>query len=186
MRLGYDCSMIRLLRDEALLLLDGKGALLDVAREVTRIMRDAGLHAPVIGGVAVVLHGYVRTTSDIDLFAEDPPGVASALKAEGFRFHKSRREFARGGVPIHLVTETQTRFQPAVMEVDGIDTVALPDLISMKLRSGLTSRLRAIDLADVIGLIRARRLTPAFASRLQKDIRIDFRKLARAVMREKK
>lgn len=165
--------------------MDGKGALLEVAREVTKIMRDAGLHAPVIGGVAVVLHGYIRTTVDIDLFADDLPGVAEALKAGGFRFKKARRDFVRDQVPVHLVTEQETRFHPQnLIETEEIETVSLPDLINLKLRSGLANPLRAIDLADVIGLIRVRKLAPAFASRLQKDLRSDFRKLVQAVRRE--
>lgn len=51
----------------------------------------------------------------------------------------------------------------------------------MKLRSGLASTVRAQDLADVIGLIRARHLTAEFAARLQKDLRPEFRKLVKAV-----
>ena len=46
--------------------------------------------------------------------------------------------------------------------------------------------MRAIDLADVIGLIRARRLNATFASKIAKELRPDFRRLARAVAREKK
>jgi hypothetical protein len=183
--LNYDESVIRSLRDEALLLLDGKGALLDVAREVTQLMRDADLHAPVIGGVAVVLHGYVRTTADIDLFTDDPPRTADILKASGFRFRKTQREFVRDELPIHLVTVQDTKFTPQFLVLkEGVEAVSLPDLINMKLRSGLANPLRAIDLADVIGLIRVRGLATAFASQLQKELRPDFRKLARAVKRE--
>lgn len=177
--------MIRL-RDEVLLLLDGKGALLEAAREVTKLMRDAGLHAPVIGGLAVVLHGYIRTTANINLFTADTPSTTEALKAGGFRFRKVRREFVRDEVSIHLVTEQETRFSPGkLIESEGVETVSLPDLINLKLRSGLANPLRAIDLADVIGLIRARRLTPAFASHIHKELRPEFRKLVRAIQKDR-
>lgn len=46
------------LRDEALLLLDKRGEVLDIAREVSRLMRAAGIPGIVIGGIAVVLHGH--------------------------------------------------------------------------------------------------------------------------------
>ena len=65
---------------------------------------------------------------------------------------------------------------------DILDT-ALPDLINMKLTSGLRDPLRAIDIADVIGLIRAPRLGPEFASRLLAAVRPQFRELARAVQK---
>lgn len=41
--------------------------------------------------------------------------------------------------------------------------------------------LRAQDLADVIGLIRARKLTPAFARYVAKDVRADYRSLLTAM-----
>lgn len=69
--------------------------------------------------------------------------------------------------------------------MEGILIAALADLISMKLHSGLADPLRAQDLADVIGLIRHRGLKAAFASQLDKPVRPDFRKLARAVQRER-
>jgi len=175
--------MIRWLRDEALLLLDGRGAILDVARDVTRVLRESKVEGAVIGGVAVVLHGYVRTTIDVDvLVGESPKLVAEALKDAGYSFHRAQREFRRGSVPVHLVTTRETRVAPhKLIEIDGVQTISLPDLINLKLSSGLRDPLRAIDLADVIGLIRARRLTTAFATKLVKNVRPEFRKLATAV-----
>jgi hypothetical protein len=175
--------MNRLLRDEALLLLEGRGAILDVAREVTSVLREAGLDGAIIGGVAVVLHGYVRTTVDVDVFVGDYlREVAAALKSAGFSYRRSRGEFRRNDVPVHLVTASQTRFVPdRFIEIDDVQTVSLPDLVATKLSSGTRDMLRAIDLADVIGLIRSRRLTPAFAAKLPRPLRAIFRKLARAV-----
>lgn len=169
------------------MLLDGKGALLEVAREVTQLMRNEGVHAPVVGGVAVVLHGYVRTTSDVHLFTDDLPHVAKILKGGGFRFQKARREFIRDQIPIHPVTEQESGFHPKnLLRSEEIETVSLADLMNMKLQSGLANPLRAIDLADVIGLIRVRRLTTSFATHLSKELRKDYRKLASAVWREKR
>jgi hypothetical protein len=171
------------LRREAWRLLKGDSAILDVARDVSRILRDTGVPGAVIGGVAVVLHGYVRTTIDVDVFVPDrADDFASAMRAAGYRFRRARKEFVKHGVPVHLVFTDQIGAAPRrLTEIDGVATVSLADLINMKLYSGTRSVLRAIDLADVIGLIRNRRLTGAFAARIDKPVRAEFRKLVRAV-----
>jgi hypothetical protein len=171
------------LRDEALKLLDGKGAILDLARELSQRFRDAGIRAAVVGGVAVVLHGHVRTTLDVDVLVEPPlEPIVGLLTAHGFDFNPQRREFTKHGIPVHLVVPDQAGPLPEVLdEIEGIATVPLARLINMKLRSGTRSLARAQDLADVVGLIRHRRLGTAFARHLDKDLRPEFRKLVRAV-----
>lgn len=179
---AYDLT----LRNEALLILDKRGAVLDIAREVSRLMREAGLTGAVIGGIAVVLHGHVRTTKDIDILTAPPlEPLATLLKANGFTFDRKERAFLKRGVPIHLVLPDQTGplSQPAI-EIEGVTTVTLPDLVNMKLRSGSSNLLRAQDLADVIGLIRSHQLDSSFARYLDKALRPTFRKLARLVQRE--
>ena len=176
------------LRDEALRLLNKEGDILETARDVSRLLREAGLGGVVIGGVAVVLHGYVRTTMDVDVLVAPPLGpIADALAVHGYRFDPDRKEFSRRGVPVHLVTTDQAGVprEPAV-EIDGVVTVTLADLIGMKLRSGLGRVVRTQDLADVVALIRHHRLTGAFAARLDKPLRPEFRKLVRAIRREER
>lgn len=173
------------LKREAWRLLEGDSAILDVARDVSRILREADIRGAVIGGVAVVLHGYVRTTVDVDVFTPGPPeALAAALRTGGYRFRRAAREFVRGAVPVHLVLADQLGPPPKrLAEIDGVTTVSLADLINIKLRSGTRSVLRAIDLADVIGLIRCNRLSGAFAAKVDRPLRPEFRKLARAVAR---
>jgi hypothetical protein len=174
------------LRHEALLILDKRGAILDVAREVSHLMRTAGIPGMVIGGIAVVLHGYVRTTKDIDIFIHPPlEPLADLLTANGFTFDRGGRAFVKQGVAVHLVLPEQVGSSPRkVIEIEGITTVTLTDLISMKLRSGSEDILRAQDLADVIGLIRHHRLTSGFARHLDKALRPAFCKLVRLIERE--
>jgi len=175
--------MYRSLRDEGLLVLEGRGAILKVAREVSRIMNASDIDGAVIGGVAVVLHGHVRTTSDVDVFVpDDGRMLGEALEKKGYSFDRKKSEFVKKGIPVHLVLNTQMRIVPeSVEELDGVRTVSLADLINIKLDLGLRDPLRAQDLADVIGLIRACGLTSAFATKLHKSLRVDFRKLARAI-----
>ncbi len=174
------------LRDEALLLMDGRGSLLDTARDLSRLLRDAGLSGAVIGGIAVVLHGHLRTTRDIDIYSNEPLDIlADLLTSQGFTLDAARREFVREGIPVHLVRPDQVPTPPReLLEIDGITTVSLADLIAMKLRSGTRNLLRAQDLADVIGLIRRHDLDAVFARDLPKDLRPEFRKLVRAIRQE--
>lgn len=175
------------LRDEALLMLEKRGAILNVAREVSRLMREAGLPGVVIGGVAVVLHGHVRTTVDVDVLV-DPPleRMGDLLTANGFVHDTARREFVKSGVPVHLVrpddAKVTNRGEPH--EIDGIATVGLAELIEMKLRSGSADPLRAQDLADVIGLVRHHALKGDFAARLDKSVRREFRRIVKLIARE--
>jgi hypothetical protein len=173
-------------RDEALKLMEGRGAILDTAREVTGLIQDSGLSAAVIGGVSVALHGYWRSTRDVDVLVVSPiDEVAHVLETGGFRLDPTRREFVRELIPVHLVLREQAgTSELKTVNIDGILTVPLNDLISMKLRSGLKSMLRAQDLADVIGLIRHNTLTGEFARSIDKTLRPAFRKLVREIERE--
>lgn len=164
-------------------MLEGRGMILDVAREVCEVMRRAGVEGAVIGGVAVVLHGHLRTTADVVVFiAGAPEPLADALRSAGFLFEPQRKEFSKAGVPVHLVLMDQLRQAPReLVELDGVVTVSLADLIDMKLRSGLSNLLRAQDLADVIGLMRRHGLRGDFAPQLGKDVRSEFHKLVDAM-----
>jgi hypothetical protein len=82
------------IRNEALLMLQGKGAILDTARTVSRVLETSGVAGAVIGGVAVVLHGHVRTTLDVDVWLPgNLAGFADLLKESGFTFDAVRHEF---------------------------------------------------------------------------------------------
>ena len=159
--------------------------ILDIAREVSVVMRQAGVNGAVIGGVAVVLHGHIRTTVDVDVFVPDPPErLADALRAGGFAFDAGKKEFSKSGVPVHLVLVDQVRRPPIErIELEGVTTVSLADLVDMKLRTGSSDPLRAQDLADVIGLIRHHQLRRDFARNLGADVRGEFKKLVDAIER---
>ncbi len=168
-------------------MLEGRGAILDVARAVSHVLIDGDVQGAVIGGVAVTLHGHVRTTSDVDVYIPDPLATfADQLTAAGFDFDANRREFSLAGVPVRLVTAAQAQPTPTNWaNIDDIRTVSLADLINLKLRSGIRSVLRAQDLADVINLIRANGLDGRFTARIAKPLRDDYQRLARAVRAER-
>lgn len=160
--------------------------LLDLAREITELLVRRQVDARVVGGVAVVLHGYVRTTLDIDLYTFQPELVAATLESAGFRFDPAARAWRRADIPVYLVLPEQAGdLRHPHIDIDGVRTVDLADLISMKLRSGTGRMTRAKDLADVVELILRRGLRPTFAGRLARDQQAAFRKLVRTIDKER-
>ena len=149
-------------------------------------MRQSGIHGAVIGGIAVLLHGHVRTTKDIDVFVEGSlQPLGELLVASGFALDAEKKEFIREGIPVHLVTIEQLKRAPRrTVEIEGIMTISLEDLIEIKLRSGSSNVLRAQDLADAIGLIRHHRLTGEYARNLDKSLRPTYRRLIKELKRE--
>jgi len=138
--------------------------------------------APVIGGIAVNLHGVVRTTEDLDLYTMDRRKTAADLEAAGARCDKTDRQHVLNGVPIHTVTPEDARH---VVErtsiIEGIRVVSLKDLIAIKLLCGLDHSDRAKDIGDVQELIRAVPLDKRFAGELPTSLRAPFKALVDAV-----
>lgn len=152
----------------------------ELLRLARRVSEATG--APVVGGIAVFLHGYRRTTEDIDLFAENARAVADALARMGAVWDEESREFVLEGVSIHLVTEDETGGPPReTVTMENVCVVGLADLIRFKLKSGLGRPDRAQDIADVLALIRVVPLDKRFAARLPVAMRAGFKKLVDAV-----
>jgi len=167
-------------------MLEGKGTILDVARRVSNALKARSIAAPVIGGISVVLHQYIRTTRDVDLWVPGPLNdVADCLHAEGATFNSTKREFVINDVPVHLVTLEQTGFAPThLVDIEQIRTVSLADLISLKLSSGTGSIRRTRDISDVIGLIEANHLNGRFTPKIAKSLRKEFKELLKGLARE--
>ncbi|MBC8108787.1 MAG: hypothetical protein H7Z14_19540 [Anaerolineae bacterium] len=174
------------LQTQAILMLEHRGEVLATARRVSAILRDAKINGAIICGIAVFLHGYERTTTDVDVFVGGPLEAASnAMKRAGLKYNSANREFRWGKVPVQLVDEKIVQPVPIDrMQIDEVTTVSLADLINMKLRSGSNNLARSQDIAEVVGLIRANKLTGAFTSKLEKSMRAEFRKLAKAVQND--
>jgi hypothetical protein len=149
--------------------------------EVARRLRSI-VDAPVLGGIAVYLHGGGRSTVDLDLYTTDNNLTASQLSRAGAHLDKSKREHVLDGVRIHIVParETGVTIQRTSI-IDGVRVVTLKDLISIKLISGLKNPGRNKDLGDVEDLIRAVPLDKRFAAKLPKSIRAEFKALIDAV-----
>jgi hypothetical protein len=129
----------------------------------------------VIGGVACILHGYLRATTDVDILIERTPEnaerVLEALSTIGYGF---AREWTPGELlkrPITVIGDDpavdvftvawkvkyeQAAKRSSVADVDGvaIPLISIDDLIETK-RTG-----RALDAADIEALEEIKRLRP--------------------------
>jgi hypothetical protein len=145
--------------------------ILNVARAIREFV-----DAPVLGGIAVYLHGYERTTTDLDLYTPNRALTDQQLQAAGARWDTARREHLLNDVRIHTVTPEDARH---VVEktsiIEGIRVVSLKDLIAIKLICGLKNPHRAKDIADVMELVREIPLDKRFAAKLPKELRAEFK-----------
>ena len=137
-------------------------------KEFLKLLNAHGVEYLLVGGYAVIYHGYNRTTGDLDVWVAVNPGnaakLAAALKDFGFGAGVDPSLFAvpghivRMGIPpfrIELLTTISgLRFSDAYARrltavIDGVELslLALDDLKTNKKASG-----RLKDLADLEAL----------------------------------
>ena len=164
----------------------GDQTILNLAREVSDAIEASGAEGGVIGGIAVFLHGYERTTHDIDVYSTDRRALTDELKQRGFVWTNERRQFEKDGVPVQLLApEDNLPYHPSrYSTLQGVRTVTLGELVSMKLSVGTKFVHRSQDLADVVRLIESIPLDKAFVAQVAKPWRKDFKKLVDRLARE--
>lgn len=166
--------------------------------EIGGRLESLGIPYAVAGGMALVAHGYHRTTVDVDILVTQDGlrKIHEALDGLGyqppFAASKNLRD-TRTGVLIEFLIAGQYpgdgKPKPlsfpdpaeASVEIDGIRYVSLPALIELKLASGMTNPGRVKDLGDVQELIRARQLGPDFVEQLNPYVREKFTQLRSAI-----
>jgi hypothetical protein len=152
---------------------DGTERMLELARRVTKASGR-----PVVGGIAVVLHGWGRFTRDIDIYSDNFRETHDRLVAAGIPWDAKGREFLIEGVAVHLVPDDSLGGPPKrISTIKGVKVIGLADLIRGKLTVGLVSMNLAKDLADVVELIRLVPLKKDFAPKLPKHLRAPFKAL---------
>jgi hypothetical protein len=140
------------------------------------------VESPVLGGIAVFLHGYARTTTDLDFYTTDRKLTDIQLRAGGAVWDATRREHVLDDVRIHTVTpEDAEHVVEKTSVIRGVRVVSLKDLIAIKLRCGIKNIHRGKDIGDVIELITAIPLDKRFAGKLPPDLRAEFKKLVDGV-----
>jgi hypothetical protein len=151
----------------------GEEQVLRLAKRITDIT-----DCPVVGGVAVILHGGGRATSDIDVYSADRWATHERLEAAGIRWDSDRREHLIEGVAVHMVPDDSLGGPPKrISTIKGVKVIGLADLIRGKLTVGLTAMKRSKDIAHVIDLIQRVPLKKDFAPKLPKHLRPAFKEL---------
>jgi hypothetical protein len=163
-------------------------------RSITSKLREINVPYAVVGGMALVAHGYDRTTVDVDILLT-PQGWAEAIaKFEGLGFVRAfagsknlrdtttgvRIEFLlAGGFPGDGKPKPVNFPDPAIagVDIDGIRYLGLPQLVELKIASGMTNPGRLKDLGDVQQLIKVLSLPAQFADRLNPYVREKFAEL---------
>lgn len=166
--------------------------------EVALRLDEIGVPYAVAGGMALVAHGYMRTTEDVDLIVtgDGLATIREKLIGRGylppFATSKNLRDTQTGVRIKFIVTgaypgdgrKKPVAFpDPAVVaeEIDGVRYVTLASLIELKLATGMTDPGRLRDLADVQELIRTLKLPAGFAERLAPCVRERFVELRHAL-----
>jgi hypothetical protein len=130
---------------------------------VRELLHAAGVPFRLVGGVAVVHHGYARTTEDIDVLVDSARASHlsdEVLSARGFRrISRARLEHVADGVRVDLLWSSEPvprrtgDVYPAPQEVaaspEDPDFVGLAPLLHLKLLGG-----RHQDRADVVALLK--------------------------------
>ncbi|HEY2584210.1 MAG TPA: hypothetical protein VGI81_00440 [Tepidisphaeraceae bacterium] len=163
-------------------------------RKITSKLDELGIPYAVAGGMALVAHGYERTTVDVDvlLTAEGLAAVHKHLDGLGylppFKDSKHLRD-TETGVRIEFLVSGQFpgdgKPKPIAFPdpadagtvIGGVRFLKRPALIELKLASGMTNPGRLKDLADVQELIRALGLPAQFAEQLNPYVRSKFGEL---------
>lgn len=126
------------------------------------LLAAAGVRFRIVGGLAVVHHGYARTTEDIDVLvpADAPTKLAAVAAAHGFALEgDARLRHAATGARVDLLIAGRTAPRPGAAPYPDPDVVAgatddpsvigLPGLVELKLRAN-----RHQDRADVVALLK--------------------------------
>ncbi len=148
--------------------------------------------------MALVAHGYRRTTEDVNVLVT-PEGLETiheSLIGLGYRpaFENSKHlRDTNTGVRIEFLIAGQYpgdgKPKPVAfpdpsataVDIDDLRYASLPTLIELKLASGMSSPGRLRDLADVQELIRVLTLPDALAQKLHPHVREKFAELAAGV-----
>ncbi|HTF88486.1 MAG TPA: hypothetical protein VK843_08755 [Planctomycetota bacterium] len=167
-------------------------------RKINVKLMELEIPYAVAGAMALVAHGYDRTTVDVDVLvsadaltrvhaALDGPSYSSSLAgSKALRDTETgvRIDFlVAGGFPGDGKPKPVAFPDPASasVEIDGIRYLSLDRLIELKLASGMTNPGRIKDLADVQELIRVVRMDAGFSQRLAEFVRPKFVELWSAV-----
>lgn len=180
--------------------LEGRGRVHEALRKIASRLNDLGVPYAVVGGMAMFRHGYQRFTEDVDILvtADGLKTIHERLDGRGyvppFTGSKHLRDadlrvkiefLLTGGFPGDGKPKPVAFPDPANVGVDhnGVRYVTVETLIEMKLASGMSNPDRMKDITDVYEMIKALRLGPSVADRLNPYVRDKFLELCETAAR---
>jgi hypothetical protein len=159
-----------------------EGDIYETLRRLVDELDENGLEYALIGGLALVAHGYRRFTEDVDIL-KTPEALQvfrEKLLGRGYlpAFSGATKTFrdTRTGVKIKVIT-TGDYLTEARLRREGVWLITLDKLIELKLASGLSAPHRLKDLADVQELIVRLKLPLELAENLDASVRDEYRRL---------
>ncbi|MGH7150144.1 MAG: hypothetical protein ACREIU_05585 [Planctomycetota bacterium] len=180
----------------------GRSRVHRAAAKISKTLEGLGIDFAICGALAVNAYGEPRMTSDVDVLVT-PDGLArfkAACLGRGYveKFAGSRgvRDtenkvavdfLLTGGLPGDGKPKPIRFPDPAKVGVEAgpYRVLALPTLVELKLASGMTAPQRLQDLADVIALIRAKKLPESYADELHPYVRSKYHELWRSAQAPK-
>jgi hypothetical protein len=172
----------------------GESNVQEAARRLEARLQQLGIPYAVAGGLAVVAHGHLRVTGDVDVlltadglqrFKDESLGRGWLERAAGGRRLRDMvcnvpiDVLVTGGCPGDGVPRGLTFPDPAGAAVTTAQgrVLSLPVLVELKLASGLWTRDRPRDLDDVIQLIRANQLPADLGQGFHEQLRSKYAEL---------
>ncbi len=172
-----------------------QGNVYTTLRKLTQSLAREGIDYAIIGGMALVAHGYARFTQDVGVLMT-PDGLnrfRQQLVGRGFTpaFTGATKMYRdpETGVAVEIILSGEfpgdgrpksIRFpEPTAVSIDmeGIQVVKLETLIELKLASGLNASDCAKDIGDVQELIRVLKLSADVADQLDSSVRSEYLRL---------
>lgn len=177
---------------------EGKSAVQETLRRVTKCRDELGIDYTVAGGMALFAHGFRRFTEDVNILVtrEGLRQIHKVLEGSGYRppFLGSRNlRDTETGVRIEFLvtgdfpgdgrpkTIPFPEPQTVTTDIGSIKYLNLPALLELKLAAGMTNPDRFKDLVDVQELIRLLHLPQNYTERLNLYVRPKYDELWRTV-----
>ena len=176
----------------------GESAVQQTLIRIATRLDELGIPYAIVGGMALVAHGYNRTTVDVDLLVTPESLKTIHEKLDGlgylppFSGSKQLRD-TQSNVRIEFLVSGQFpgdgKPKPVAFpnpvdvatRIDGIAYISLSAIIELKLASGMSNVTRAKDIGDVVELIRLLKLDRSFGDQLNEYVRPKFVELVDAV-----
>jgi hypothetical protein len=163
-------------------------------RKITGRLTELGIPYAVVGGMAMFFHGYRRFTDDVDVLVTSEGLKELHRQLEGlgylppFAGSKQLRD-TENGVRVEFLVSGEypgdgkpkpvsfPKPDESSIEIEGIRFLRLPQLIEIKLASGMSNPRRAQDLVDVQRMIELLNLPEGLATQLNPYVQDKYKEI---------